>query len=159
MAQRRYVKPSSGTHLLNAVFAALARLGISVYGARILAIRGRNSGAWRTVPVNVLNHQSVDYLVAPRGETQWVRNLRVAKTGELRLGRRVEPFHAEELRDADKPPVLRAYLKKWGFEVKVFFDGVAADAPDADLVRIAPSHPVFRITPLGAVRMRDSGTE
>jgi hypothetical protein len=159
MAQRRYVKPSLGTHLLNAVLAALARLGISVYGARILAIRGRNSGEWRTVPVNVLNQQGVDYLVAPRGETQWVRNLRVAKTGELRLGGRAEPFHAEELRDADKPPLLRAYLKKWAFEVKVFFDGVGADAPDAELLRIAPNHPVFRLTPLGAVRNRNSRTD
>jgi hypothetical protein len=101
--------------------------------------------------------EGAQYLVAPRGETQWVRNLRVAKTGELRLGRRVESFHAEELRDADKPPLLRAYLQKWAFEVKVFFDGVGADASDAELLRIAPNHPVFRIAPVVAARVLTGG--
>jgi deazaflavin-dependent oxidoreductase (nitroreductase family) len=141
----RYIKPSTGTHVLNAVFAALARVGISVYGSRILAVRGRTSGEWRTIPVNLLNHDGTQYLVAPRGETQWVRNLRASKTGELRLGGRAEPFTARELQNAEKPPVLRAYLKKWAFEVKVFFDGVGADASDHELLRIAPNHPVFVI--------------
>jgi hypothetical protein len=152
MTPRRYIKPSRGTHILNAVFAVLARAGISVYGSRILAVRGRTSGEWRTVPVNLLIHQGNQYLVAPRGETQWVRNLRLAKAGELRLGRRAEPFHTEEIRDADKPPLLRAYLKKWAFEVKMFFEGVGPDASDAELRRIAPNHPVFRIEPVDAAR-------
>jgi deazaflavin-dependent oxidoreductase (nitroreductase family) len=145
MPARRYIKPSWSTHVLNAVFAALARFGISVYGSRMLAVRGRKSGQWRTTPVNLMIFEGAQYLVAPRGETEWVRNLRVAKTGELRLGARVESFSAEELRDSDKPPLLRAYLKKWAFEVKMFFDGVGAEASDAELLRIAPNHPVFRI--------------
>ena len=145
MTAQRYIKPSGFTHALNAVLAAFARVGISVYGSRILAVRGRTSGEWKTVPVNLLKHEGGQYLIAPRGETQWVRNLRAAKTGELRLGRRVDPFSATELQDADKPPVLRAYLKKWAFEVKVFFDGVDANASDAELLRIAPNHPVFLI--------------
>lgn len=152
---QRYIKPSMGTHLLNAVLAALARAGISVYGSRIIAVRGRTSGEWRTVPVNVLNHDGAQYLVAPRSDTQWVRNLRIANTGELRLGRHAEPFHAEELRDADKPALLRAYLRKWAFEVKAFFDGVGADASDTDLLRIAPNHPVFRIEPAVAAGTDD----
>lgn len=154
MAPRRYIKPSWGTQVLNGVLAALARAGISVYGSRILAVRGRTSGEWRTVPVNLLIHEGTHYLVAPRGETQWVRNLCAAKTGELRLGRHVESFDAEAVADADKPPLLRAYLKKWAFEVKVFFDGVAADASDAELLRIAPNHPVFRIDIVAAARER-----
>jgi deazaflavin-dependent oxidoreductase (nitroreductase family) len=139
------VQPSRGTHALNAVFAALARLGVSVYGSRVLAVRGRTSGEWRTVPVNLLHHEGVRYLVAPRGETQWVRNLRAAAGGELRLGRRREAFRADELPDADKPPLLRAYLRKWAFEVAAFFGGVGAEASDAELLRIAPGYPVFRI--------------
>jgi hypothetical protein len=86
------------------------------------------------------------YLVAPRGTTQWVRNLRVAGEGELRLGRRVEPFRAEEVGDADKPDLLRAYLRRWKAEVGVFFEGVGATASDQELLQIAPNHPVFRIT-------------
>jgi len=120
-------------------------LGISVYGSRILAVQGRKTGAWRTVPVNLLIHQGAQYLVAPRGETQWVRNLRVVGGGELRLGRRREAFRAVELRDGEKPAILRAYLHKWRFEVAAFFEGVGPEASDAELLRIAPGYPVFRI--------------
>ena len=71
--------------------------------------------------------------------------MRVAGGGELRVGRRVEAFTANEIGDDEKPPILRAYLKRWKMEVGVFFDGVDADAPDSELQRIAPDHPVFRI--------------
>jgi len=151
MGRQRYVKPSLGTRVFNGVFAGLARFGISVYGSQMLAVRGRTTGEVRVVPVNPLTFQGARYLVAPRGETQWVRNLRVARSGELRLGSRREAFRAEELADADKPPVLRAYLVKWAFEVKAFFGGVGANATDAELLAIAPSHPVFRIEPLATL--------
>src|SRR6266702_7288295 len=130
-SQPRYVVPDRGTMIFNAVVARLTRMGISVYGSRILAVRGRKSGEWRTTPVNPLTLNGERYLVAPRGETQWVRNMRAAGGGELRVGRRAEPFTATELADADKPRVLRAYLKRWKFEIGVFFDGVGADAPEA----------------------------
>ena len=145
MAERRYVAPSLATRIFNLLPMGLARLGISVWGSRTLAVRGRTSGEWRTVPVNLLEHEGVRYLVAPRGETQWVRNLRVAGTGELRLGPRREVFVAHEIADRDKPLLLRAYLKRWAFEVNQFFQGVGADAPDAELLRIAPGYPIFRI--------------
>ena len=146
MPAARYVKPGAPDRLFNGLIALLTRLGLSVYGSRILAVRGRKSGEWRTVPVNLLDHDGVRYLVAPRGETQWVRNLRITRTGELRVGRRSQTFQAEEIGDAQKPPILRAYLRKWAFEVKVFFQGVGPDAPEADLLRIAPGYPIFRIT-------------
>jgi hypothetical protein len=86
-----------------------------------------------------------NFLVAPRGQTQWVRNLRVAKSGELRVGRKVQPFTSIEVLDEDKADILRAYLKRWKMEVGVFFDGVSATSSDAELARIAPNHPVFEI--------------
>ncbi len=132
-------------NVFNRAVAILTRLGVSVWGSRELRVRGRSSGEWRTTPVNLLTHHGEQFLVAPRGITQWVRNLRVAGTGELRVGRRTETFRATELPDADKVPILRAYLKRWKAEVGVFFDGVSADSPEADVVRIAPDHPVFRI--------------
>ncbi len=135
-------------NVFNRAVAGLTRLGISVWGSRVLRVRGRTSGEPRTVPVNLLTIDDVRYLVAPRGETQWVRNLRAASgEGELLLGKKVEPFAAVEIADVDKPPILRAYLKRWKAEVGVFFDGVSADSPQADVERIAPKHPVFRITP------------
>jgi deazaflavin-dependent oxidoreductase (nitroreductase family) len=143
----RYIKPKSGTLFFNAVVARLTRMGISVAGSRVLAVRGRSSGEWRTTPVNPLTVDGARYLVAPRGNTQWVRNLRVIGTGELRVGRRAEPFRATEVKDDDKPAILREYLKHWKWEVGVFFDGVDASAPDEKLREIAPGYPVFRIGP------------
>jgi deazaflavin-dependent oxidoreductase (nitroreductase family) len=131
--------------VFNPLVAILTRAGLSVWGSRELRVRGRKSGAWRTTPVNLLTIDTQQYLVAPRGETQWVRNLRVAGTGELRVGRRIERFRATEVADADKIPILRAYLKRWKAEVGVFFDGVSATSTDAEVARIAPKHPVFRI--------------
>ena len=146
-ASDHYREPGWFTkNVFNRLVSGLTKAGISVWGSRTLSVRGRTSGEWRSNPVNMLNFNGHDYLVAPRGLTQWVRNLRVAKSGELRVGRRVEPFTSVELADDDKADILRAYLKRWKMEVGVFFDGVSADSPDAELARIAPNHPVFEIT-------------
>ena len=144
-SQPRYVEPSRSTRVFNAAVARLTRMGISVYGSRVLAVRGRTSGEWRTTPVNPLTIDGQRYLVAPRGHTQWVRNMRVAGGGELRIGRRVEKFTAIELPVEERPAVLRAYLKKWKFEVGMFFQGVGPDASDEEMLAIAPDHPVFLI--------------
>jgi len=134
-----------GDVVSNRLMQLLGRFGISILGSRTLAVRGRTSGEWRTTPVNLLTFEGDRYLVAPRGHTQWVRNMRVAGGGELRLGRRVEPFRAVELTDTDKPPVLREYLRRWAWEVGFFFGDIDADSPEATLMEIAPGFPVFRI--------------
>ncbi|MGW5517243.1 nitroreductase/quinone reductase family protein [Nocardia africana] len=146
MNATRYIGPTGIDPIMNRMFNVLPKLGISVLGSRLLAVRGRTSGEWRTTMVNVLRDaDGTRYLVAPRGRTQWVRNIRVAGGGELRLGRKTEVFTVTEVADADKVPVLRLYLKKWGWEVGKFFEGVTADATDAELAAIAPGFPVFRI--------------
>ena len=142
----KYDKPDWMTmHLFNPLVALLTRLGLSMRGSRILAVRGRKSGEWRTTPVNLLHLDGRRYLVAPRGDTQWSRNMRAAGGGELRLGRKHEEIRITELPDAEKPPVLRAYLKLWSMETGKWFEGVKHDSPDADVLRIAPEHPVFRL--------------
>jgi deazaflavin-dependent oxidoreductase (nitroreductase family) len=123
----------------------LTRAGISVWGSRVLEVRGRKTGAPRRTPVNLLSVDGVRYLVAPRGHTQWVRNLRAAREGDLLLGRRREHFHATEVPQEQREPILRAYLKRWKWEVGQFFGGVGPESSTADLDRIAPDHPVFRI--------------
>jgi len=144
----RYIKPKSATSLFNDTVGRLTRLGVSVYGSRVLYVKGRASGEWRSTPVNPLRlADGSRYLVAPRGNTQWVRNMRAAGGGELRIGRKVEPFTATEVADDAKPAILRAYLKRWKFEVGVFFDGVDAKAPEEKLREIAPGYPIFRIEP------------
>ena len=134
------------TNVFNRLVAALTRAGVSVYGSRVLEVRGRKSGDWRQTPVNLLHHGGADYLVSPRGHTQWVKNLRASGEGRLRVGRRTQSFAARELPDDEKAPLLRAYLKKWKFEVGVFFAGVGPDSSDEELRRIAPDHPVFKLT-------------
>jgi deazaflavin-dependent oxidoreductase (nitroreductase family) len=145
-AAPRYLQPGWLTrNVFNRIIVNLTKLGISVRGSRELRVRGRTSGTWRTVPVNPLELNGQRYLVAPRGVTQWVRNLRAAETGELRVGRRVEAFRATEVDDDDKVAILRAYLRRWKMEVGVFFEGVGPDASDEELRAIAGRHPVFRI--------------
>ena len=146
----RYVMPATSFgrvlfRFFNSTVAALTRAGISVYGSRVLAVRGRASGEWRTNPVNPLTYAGSRYLVAPRGQTQWVRNLRVAGGGELRVGRRAEAFTATELSDDQKPEILREYLRRWKFEVGMFFDGLAPDSTEAEFAAAADQHPVFAL--------------
>jgi hypothetical protein len=146
----RYIQPNWFTrNVFNRIVAGLTQLGISVSGSRVLAVKGRKSGVWHTVPVNLLEFRGERYLVAPRGITQWVRNIRAGSDAELRLGSRREPIKLVEIPDADplKIELLRQYLRKWSWEVGAFFEGVDANASDEDLRRIAPNHPVFRIQP------------
>ena len=145
-AEPHYRKPDWFTrNIFNRAVAALTRLGISVAGSRVLEVRGRKSGEPRRTPVNLLAFDGNRYLVAPRGHTQWVRNLREAGQGNLLLGRRSESFRASEIADAEKEPILREYLRRWKWEVGQFFGGVSADSPADELARIAPDHPIFRI--------------
>jgi deazaflavin-dependent oxidoreductase (nitroreductase family) len=142
----RYQRPGwLAKHVFNPLVAGLTRLGIGVAGSRVLEVRGRRTGEWRRTPVNPLPFEGARYLVAPRGNTQWVRNLRASPEGRLRVGRRTEPFAAVEVPNEEKERLLRAYLKRWKWEVGVFFGGVGPNSTDEELARIAPDHPVFRV--------------
>jgi deazaflavin-dependent oxidoreductase (nitroreductase family) len=134
-------------NVFNRVVAVLTRGGMSVAGSSVLEVVGRKSGEPRRTPVNPMSFEGERYLVAARGHTEWVRNMRASGGGRLLVGRRAEKFSAVELPDEDKPPLLRAYLKKWKWEVGQFFGGVGPDSSDDELRRIAPDHPVFRLGP------------
>ena len=143
----RFQEPGWFTkNVFNRVVALLSRMGISLAGSRVLELRGRKSGEPRRTPVNVMTFEGRRYLVAPRGHTQWVRNLRASGEGRLINGSHAEEFSATELADDEKPALLRAYLKRWKWESGQFFGGVGPDATDSELLRIAPDHPVFRVT-------------
>lgn len=150
---RRYVPPTAADRRANAAIAWLVRRGVGVWGARILAVPGRRSGHLRETVVNVLEHDGRRYLVAPRGEAQWVRNLRAAGAGTLRVGRRRSTFRAVELEDAGKPAILARYLERWGFEAGRFFE--VDDRTDLEqLAAIAPHHPVFELVGVEPVSRR-----
>ncbi|MFJ9075155.1 nitroreductase/quinone reductase family protein [Streptomyces sp. NPDC102278] len=131
----------------NALFGKLARLGVSLAGTAELSVRGRTSGTMQRIPVNPHTYEGDQYLVSARGHSQWVRNMRVAGGGELRVGRKVRTFTVAEITDpVRQAEILRAYLEKWGWEVNRFFQGVTAKSSDAELQAAAGDHPVFRIT-------------
>ena len=146
-APAHYRRPGWFTrNVMNRLVARLTRMGVSVWGSRVLEVRGRRSGEPRRVPVNLLELDGATYLVSARGTGEWVRNVRAADGAlDLLLGRRREPVTATELADADKVPVLRAYLARWKAEVGVFFDGVDADSSDDEVAAIAHRHPVFAV--------------
>ena len=147
MSDQSYRRPGAFTRrVFNPLVQTLTKLGVSVAGSRVLRVRGRTSGQWRQTPVNLLTVDGARYLVAPRGVTNWVRNLRADECrGQLQLGRRVEDFRAVELTGPDRVAVLRAYLAKWKWEVGAFFDGVGPDSTDEQLDAIADGHPVFAL--------------
>ncbi|WP_436736014.1 nitroreductase family deazaflavin-dependent oxidoreductase [Streptomyces sp. BBFR102] len=142
-----YLKATPLAARLNSLVGRLARYGVSFLGSAELTVVGRRSGDPQRIPVNPHTHEGAEYLVSARGHSQWVRNMRAAGGGELRLGRRTRSFLAEELPDGThKAAVLRTYLSRWGWEVNQYFQGVTADSTDSELLAACPDHPVFRIT-------------
>lgn len=132
-------------HVFNRAVAWMTRRGVSVWGSRVLEVPGRTTGRWRSTPVNLLEVDGATYLVAARGVTQWVRNLRSAGEGRLRLGRTSQDFRGTEVPPEDTVDILRAYLRRWKWEVGQFFDGVGPDSTDEELAGVAHRHPVFRL--------------
>jgi len=140
-----YRKPSWATRtLMNLIPALAARAGLSLAGAWLLTVRGRKTGKAHTIPVNPLTANGAGYLVSPRGETQWARNLRAAGEAELQLGRRKERVRTVELADAEKPALIGAYLERWGNVTRSHF-GTTKEPDDAELARLAARTPVFRV--------------
>lgn len=143
---QHYIKAGNVEARFNKVVGWLSRHGVSLLGSAELSVRGRKSGQMLRIPVNPYTQDGTQYLISARGHSQWVRNMRVAGGGELRVGRRIRTFTAAEVPDDEKQVILRGYLKRWGWEVGRFFNGVTVDSSDQELTAAAPDHPVFRIT-------------
>lgn len=145
--ESRYIPPT--TVMDRAFGSAVAWLtdhGVSLLGSRVLTVPGRKTGALQRVPVNLLTLGDERYLVAVRGNTQWVRNVRAAGGAELRVGRRIERVSMEELPVSERVAVIRVYLERWGWEVSRFIEGLTKDSDDAAIAAAAPGFPVFRVT-------------
>jgi deazaflavin-dependent oxidoreductase (nitroreductase family) len=141
----RYDQPTGAARAFNEVFRLLAEVGVSIAGTVAIRVRGRKSGKPRAVVVNLLTVNGRDYLVSPRGNTQWVRNARAA--GVIELGPR---WHSSEVRIAEladdaKPELLRRYLDRWFWEVKGHIGGLTPESSDTELRAAASSIPVFEL--------------
>jgi deazaflavin-dependent oxidoreductase (nitroreductase family) len=148
----RYEEPNRIAQSANLVIRWLADMGISIAGTRALRVRGRKTGKQRAVVINLLTVDGVDYLVSPRGNTQWARNVRAAgvvETGPRWRRRRTE---ATEVDDAAKPELLRRYLDRWYWQVKDYVGGLSPDSSDEQFRAVAPMIPVFALTAPGTQR-------
>ncbi|MFC4242561.1 nitroreductase/quinone reductase family protein [Gryllotalpicola reticulitermitis] len=146
----RYVRPGAFTNrVFNPFMGWLVRRGLPLKGAVILEVTGRKSGEPRTTPVNPLPLNGEQYLLSPRGVTEWVRNVRVSGQAALitRGGR--QAIDVVEVPDEHKIPIIRAYLKAWAWEVGAFFEGLSVKSSDAEIAAVASSFPVFRVAPRG----------
>jgi len=146
----RYIQATRGDVAFMKVVRWLTERGVSQLGSRVLTVRGRKTGNPQSVPVNLLTLDGERFLVAPRGNTQWVRNVRAAGEAQLRVGRRVETVRLVEVPADHRVPVLRVYLKRWGWEVGRFVEGLTTHSTDAELAAAAPGMPVFRLQPRAA---------
>ena len=137
--------PNAVERIFNALIGALVRRGIGKPKMRVLEVRGRKSGKLYSLPVDLLELSGKLYLVAPRGETQWVRNAQAAGSVVLRRGRDSATYRLRALAGAEKPAVVKAYLVEFQGEVRRFFT-VPPGAPLEAFAGIASKHPAFELT-------------
>lgn len=141
----RYDEPDRIARAANAVIRRLAEWGVEIAGSRALRVRGRSTGQWRSVVVNVLTVDGREYLVATRGNTHWVRNTRAAGMVETGPRWNRKRLRAVEVPDADKPELIRRYLDRWYWEVKGHAGGLTPASTDSEVSEIAASIPVFEL--------------
>ncbi|MGZ4563015.1 MAG: nitroreductase/quinone reductase family protein [Mycobacterium sp.] len=148
----RYEEPNGVVRAANAVIRWLAEMGVSIAGTRALRVRGRKTGKPRAVVINLLTVDGVDYLVSPRGNTQWARNVRAAGVVETGPRWRRRRARVSEVADAAKPELLRRYLDRWYWQVKEYVAGLTPDSTDEQFHAVAPTIPVFALAEADASR-------
>ncbi|RAU95773.1 nitroreductase family deazaflavin-dependent oxidoreductase [Mycobacterium colombiense] len=146
----RYEQPNRAARAANRVVRSLAEAGISIAGTRALRVRGRKTGKPRAVVINLLTVDGIDYLISPRGNTQWARNVRAAAVVEVGPRWHRRSVRVSEVDDAAKPELLRRYLARWYWQVKGYVAGLTPDSTDEQFRAAAASIPVFALTPIGA---------
>jgi deazaflavin-dependent oxidoreductase (nitroreductase family) len=142
-----YHKPSGAVKLMNAFIGRLASIGLIPGGTVQLEVKGRRSGKTRLVAVTLAEHEGQRYLVAPRGNTEWVRNVKAAGGEAALKHRKTEKVQLEEVPVEQRAPIIKIYLKKTAAVTKREF-GLDPEASLEEFEKIAPRHPVFRVVPV-----------
>ena len=144
-AGRKYVEPSSFEKTFSRFLGFLAGVGLSPSYVHLLQVRGRKSGKLYSTAVNLVHLNRTQYLVAPRGRTQWARNAEVVGEVVLKRGA-ARRFRLRPLADSEKPPILKLYLTDYKTAVGKFFP-IPPDAALESFAEIAPGYPVFELIP------------
>jgi hypothetical protein len=141
----RYDAPNVAARAGNHLIRWLAEAGISIAGTQALRVRGRKTGKRRAVVINLLTVDGRDYLVSPRGNTQWARNTRAAGVVEMGPRWRSRDVRIAEVSDDAKPELLKRYLDRWYWEVKGHVGGLTPESTDEEFRASASSIPVFAL--------------
>ncbi len=149
MAQAQYfLKPSLTERIFNRLFGIAIGFGLGLGHNYVVEVRGRKSGRVFSAPIDLLEFEARRYLVAPRGETKWVRNARAAGRVTLRKGHRRTEFAVREVAPAQRPELLKAYLDRFALTVQRYFP-LPRESPASEFASIAERYPVFELTPAG----------
>lgn|SRR5262249_7195279 len=145
-AEREYHPPSILEKTFNRIFGFLAGVGIAPSFIYLLEVKGRKSGKLYSTAVNLLELRNKQFLVAPRGRTQWVKNAEASGEITLKRGSR-RTFRLRPLSDLEKPEILKLYLTNYKGAVQRFFP-VKPDAGLEAFAEIACGYPVFELLPM-----------
>ncbi|HZP45522.1 MAG TPA: nitroreductase/quinone reductase family protein [Candidatus Binataceae bacterium] len=145
---QNFARPNRFERAFNALFGSLIGLGLGRSHHYLLLVRGRKTGRLYSAPIDLLTLDGRRYLVCPRGRSQWVRNAEAAGQVTLKRGARREPVNIRAVADADKPPLLKAYLERFKLAVQRYFP-VPAGAPAAAFAAVAARYPVFEVVETG----------
>src|SRR5579863_10773589 len=123
--------PTAVERIFNRVYGFLVGMGVGFSYNYLLQVKGRKSGKTYSTPIDLLELAGKRFLVAPRGQTQWVRNAEAAGEVMLKRGRVRLRYRIRALADAGKPDLLRAYLDRFKTTVQRYFPVPAGSPPQA----------------------------
>src|SRR5262249_35333716 len=144
LPSRQFTKPSAVDRLINRAFGFLVKIGLGLPHNFLLEVRGRRSGRVYSTPINMLERNGKRYLVAPRGYTQWVRNVIASGEAVLVKGARRERVSLEIIADNDKPEILKTYLDRYKLTVQRYFP-IPAGSPLEAFQPLVSQYPVFEV--------------
>ena len=139
-----FLKPTLMDRWINRIFGLLVGWGLGLSHNYLLEVPGRKSGRMYSTPVNIVDLNGKRFLVAPRGETQWVRNARVSGQVWLKKGRLRQQFRLRPIANEDKPVILKTYLDRFKTTVQRYFQ-IPAGSPLNAFRQIAAQYPVFEL--------------
>jgi deazaflavin-dependent oxidoreductase (nitroreductase family) len=139
-------QPNAVARRFNRLFGFVVGLGFGPMNSYLLEVRGRKSGRIYRTPVHLLAWDGKEFLVAPRGRTQWVRNAEAAGEITLRRGRVRREFRLRAVPNPERGEILKAYLDGFKSTVQRYFP-VPAGSPAAAFAPIADCYPAFELLP------------
>lgn len=140
----KFLAPTAFERFFNRTFGFLVGLGLAPSHMFLLEVRGRKSGKLYRTPVDLLQLDGKQLLVAPRGRTQWVRNAEAAGEVVLKRGSQRRRYRLRPVPVPARPPFLKAYLDRFKTEVQRYFT-VQAGSPEEAFAPVAEDYPVYEL--------------